>query len=161
MEERSRHEVKRQGEVREDFRRARDERNEHAAKIASLTAIVDTQKIALAEAEEFKKNAGAHRAALEEKIQDLNGAVKFQDEAIERMNIVRRAEAKELAENQAAMETSKSRAQIAWDWHEELSKQLKTVQDDLAKAKEAHAKEERDFRHYLRSNDELLLKMHA
>ena len=107
------HEVKRRGQVREDFRRARDERNEHAAKIASLTATVDAQKMALAEAEEFKKSAGAHRIALEEKIRDLMGAVKFQDEATERMNIVRRTEAKELAENRAAMETSKSQAQIA------------------------------------------------
>ena len=35
------------------------------------------------------------------------------------------------------------------------------MQGDLAKAKEAHAKEERDLRHHRRSNDELLLKMHA
>ena len=59
------------------------------------------------------------------------------------------------------METSKSQAQIAWDRHEELSNQLKAVQGDLAKAKEAHAKEERDFCNHRRSNDELLLKMHA
>ena len=71
------HQVKCLGQVREDFRRARDERNEHAAKIASLTATVDAQKMALAEAEEFKKSAGAHRVALEEKIRDLEGAMAF------------------------------------------------------------------------------------
>ena len=59
------------------------------------------------------------------------------------------------------METRKSQAQIAWDRHEELSNQLKAVQGDLARAKEAHAKEERDFRLHRRSNDELLLKMHT
>ena len=88
----------------------------------------------------FKKNAGAHRVALEEKIQDLKGAVKFRDEATERMDIVRRAEAKELAENWAAMESSKPQAQIAWDRHEEMSNQLKVVQGELAEAKEALAK---------------------
>ena len=85
------------------------------------------------------------------------GAVKFRDEATERMNIVRRTEAKELAENRATMQTSKSQAQIAWDRHEELSNQLKAVQGDLAKAKEAHTKEERDFRLHRRSNNELFL----
>ena len=48
--------------------------------------------------------------------------MKFWDEVAERMNIMRWAEAKELAESRAAMETSKSQAQIAWDRHEELSK---------------------------------------
>ena len=94
-------------------------------------------------------------------IRNLEGAVKFRDEVAERMNIVRRAEAKELAESRAAMETSKSQAQIAWDRHEELSRQLKAVQGDLAKAKEAHAKEESDFRNHRRGNDELLLQLHA
>ena len=72
------YEVRRRGQVQEDFQRARDGRNEHAAKIAYLTATINAQKIALAEAEEFKKCAGAHRVALEEKIRDLKGAVKFQ-----------------------------------------------------------------------------------
>ena len=35
------------------------------------------------------------------------------------------------------------------------------MQGDLVKAKEAHAKEEREFCLHRRSNDELLLKMHA
>ena len=87
--------------------------------------------------------------------------MKFRDEAAKRMNTVRRAEAKELTENQAAMETSKSQAQIAWDRHEELSKQLKVVHGDLAKAKQVHANEESDFRNLQRGNDELLLQMHA
>ena len=52
------------------------------------------------------------------------------------MNIVRRAEAKELSENRAAMESSKSQAQIAWNRHEELSNQLKAVLGNLAKVKE-------------------------
>ena len=77
------------------------------AKIAYLTPTVAAQRRALAEAEEFKKSTGALHAALEKKVRDLEGAVKFQDEVTERMKIMRRAEAKELAENQAAMESSK------------------------------------------------------
>ena len=102
-------------------------------------ANIDAQKAALAEAKESKRNAGARRLSLEEKIRNLESAVKFRDEAAQRMTTMRRAEAKELAESLAAAETSKSQAQIAWDLHEKLSEQLKEVQSDLARAKEAHA----------------------
>ena len=78
-----------------------------------MIATIDAQKTTLAEAEEFKKSAGSHHVVLEEKIRNLEGAVKFRDEAVESMKTVWRAEAKELAENREAMETSKSQAQIA------------------------------------------------
>ena len=57
----------------------------------------------------------------------------------------------------ATAEISKSQAQIAWDRHEKLSVQLKEVQGDLAKTKEAHATKESNFRNHRRSNDEILL----
>ena len=87
--------------------------------------------------------------------------MKFRDEAAERMTIVRRTEAKELAESLAAAATRKSQAQITWDRHEELSKQLKVVQSDLVKAMGAHTKVESDFRNHRRGNDEILFQMHA
>ena len=87
--------------------------------------------------------------------------MKFRDEAAKRTTIVRREEGKKLAENLATAETSRSQAQIAWDHHEKLSDQLKEVQGDLAKAKEAHAKEANDFRRHRRGNDEVLLQMHS
>ena len=55
---------------------------------------VEAQKKALAAAEEFKKGTDARRIALEGKIQELEGAVAFRDEAAELMNDVRRTEAK-------------------------------------------------------------------
>ena len=39
--------------------------------------------------------------------------------------------------------------------------QLREVQSDLAKAKEAHASEESKFRNHRRCNDEILLQMHS
>ena len=108
-------------------------------RIAALVATIDAQKAALAEAEESKKNAGAHRLKLEKKIRTLEDAVKFRDKAAKRMIIVRRDEAKKLTESLATAETSKSQAQIAWEQHEKMSDQLKEVQEDLAKVKEAHA----------------------
>ena len=90
-------------------------------RIAALVATIDAQKAALAEAEESKKNVGTRRLSLEEKIRNLENAVKFRDEAAKRMAIVRRDEAKKLAESMATAETSKSQAQIAWDRHEKLS----------------------------------------
>ena len=87
--------------------------------------------------------------------------MKFRDEAAECMTIVCGAETKELAESLAAAETSMSQAPIAWDRHEKLSEQLKAVQSDLAKAKEAHAREESNFRNHRRGNDEILLQMHS
>ena len=83
--------------------------------------------------------------------------MKFRDEAAERMAIVHRDVTKKLAESLATAETSKSQAQIAWDRHEKLFVQVKEVQSDLAKAKEAHNQEERKFRNHLWSNDEILL----
>ena len=96
-------------------------------RIAALVATVDTKKAALAEAEESKKSAGACRLRLEEMIRTLEDAVKFRDEAAERMAIVRRDEAKKLAESLATAETSKSQAQIAWDRHEKLSDRKSVV----------------------------------
>ena len=62
------HEEKRREQARDDLRRVRRERDGHATRIAALVTTIDTQKKALAEAEEFKKSAGARRLALEEKI---------------------------------------------------------------------------------------------
>ena len=124
-------------------------------------ATIDAQKVAIAEDEGFKRSVGANRLALEEKILNLERAVKFWDEAAERMTIVRRAETKELAESLVAVETSKSQAQIGWDRHEKLSEQLKAVQSDLVKAKEAHAREESNFRNHRWGNGEILLRMHS
>ena len=126
-----------------------------------MAPTVSPQKMALGTAEEFKKCTTAHGIALERRVQDLESTVKFRDEAAQRMETVRQTEAQEMAANRAAMETSKSQAQIAWDQHEGLAKQLKEVLDELARAKEAYAKEERDFCHYRRSNNELLLTMHS
>ena len=95
------YEKKRQEQAREDVRRIRSERDGHASRIAALAAIVDGQKMALAEAEESKKKAGAHRLELEKKIRTLEDAVRFRDEAAERTDIVRRDEAKKLAESLA------------------------------------------------------------
>ena len=64
---------------------------------------------------------GAHRVELEKKINILEEAVKFRDEAAKRMAIVRQGETKKLAESLATAETSKLQAQIAWDRHEKLS----------------------------------------
>ena len=105
-----------------------------------MATTISTQKKALATAEEFKKCTTAHRIALERRVQDLESTVKFRDEAAQRMETVRQTEAQEIAANRAAMETSKSQAQIAWDQHEGLAKQLKEVLDELARAKEAYAK---------------------
>ena len=101
------HEEKQQGQSRDYCRRVRGERDKHAVRIASLVATIDAQKAALAGAKEFKKSTGAHRLALEDKIRNLEGAVKFRDEASERMTIVRWTKSKELAESRAAAETSK------------------------------------------------------
>ena len=106
-------------------------------------------------------SAGARRLVLEETIRNLEGAVKFWEEATERMAIVRWDEAKKLAESLATAETSKSQAQIAWDRHEKQSEQLKEVQGELAKAKEALATEASNFRQHRWGNDEILLQMHS
>ena len=98
---------------------------------------------------------------MEKKIKTLEDAVKFRDEAAKRMAIVRQGETKKLAESLVTAKTSKSQAQIAWEQHGKLSDQLTRVQADLAKAKEAHAKEVDDFRRYRRGNDEILLQMHS
>ena len=124
-------------------------------------ATIDTQKKALAAAEDFKKKAGAHRLELEKKIKTSEDAVKFRDETAQRMTIMRQGEAKKLAESLATVETSKSQAQIAWDRHEKTSNQLKEAQEDLAKAKEAQAKEADDFRRHRQENDKILLQMHS
>ena len=81
------HERECRGQARRDFQRARDERDELAAQIARMNAAIDAQKMALAVAEEFKKEA-----------------VAFRDEAAEHMNFVRQTKAKELADGRAAME---------------------------------------------------------
>ena len=110
---------------------------------------------------EFKKDADARRMALEGKVQELEEAVAFRDEAAEHMNVVRRNEAKGLADGRAAMEACKSQAQIAWDQHEKVSDQLKVAQDELAKTKTTLDEEERRFRLHRRDNGELLLYMHT
>ena len=102
------HEKKCREQAQEDIRRIRGERDGQASRIAALVATVDAQKVALAEAEESKKIAGAHRLELEERIRNLEDAVKFRDEAAESMAIVRRDESKKLAESLATVETSKS-----------------------------------------------------
>ena len=77
-------------------------------RIAALVATIDTQKAALDEAEEFKKSSGARRLELEGRIRNLEDAVKFRDEAAERMAIVHPDEAKKLAKSLATTQTSKS-----------------------------------------------------
>ena len=62
------HDEKRRKQARDDLRQVRGERDKHAARIASLVATIDAQKATQTEAEGFKKNAGAHRLTLEEKI---------------------------------------------------------------------------------------------
>ena len=71
------HEKKHRGQARDDLRRVRGERDDHATRMATLVATIDTQKAALVEAEGFKRSTGARRLALEEKIRKLESAVKF------------------------------------------------------------------------------------
>ena len=94
-----------------------------------MTAAIDAQEKALAVAEEFKKNADARRIALEGMIKKLEEGVVLRDEAAGRMSIIRRTEAKELADGRAAMEVCKSQVQIAWDQHKKVSAQLKVAQE--------------------------------
>ena len=83
------HEKKCREQTREDIRRIRSKRDGQASRIVAPLATIDTQKTALATAEESKKNLGAHRLELEKKIRTLEDAVKFRDEAAKRMTIVR------------------------------------------------------------------------
>ena len=100
-------------------------------RIAALLTTIDTQKAALTAAEESKKNLGTHRLELEKKVRTLKDAVKFRDDAAKRMTIMRQDEAKKLAESLATAETSKSQAQIAFDYHETLiEKQLPRFHPD-------------------------------
>ena len=92
----------------QDFLRARGKTDDLAARMAATTADIETQMKTLASAEETGKRADAHRAALEKKIKELGEAITFRTEAAERMSIIRRTEAKELADGQAAMEVCKS-----------------------------------------------------
>ena len=111
-------ERERRAQGRQYFLRARGERDELTAQIVTMTADIEAQKKALASAEEARKRADAHRTTLEKKIKELGEAIAFRDEAAERMSVVRRAEAKELADGRAALEVCKSQAQITWDQNE-------------------------------------------
>ena len=71
------YEEKRRKQARDDLRRVRGERDDHAARIVTLVATNDVQKAAIAEAEEFKRSAGARRLMLEEKIRNLERMVKL------------------------------------------------------------------------------------
>ena len=55
------------------------------------------------------------------------------------MSVVRRAEAKELADGRAALEECKLQEQIAWDQNENSTVQLKVAQKELGETKAALA----------------------
>ena len=101
----------------------------------------------------------AGRLAMERKIRELGDKVDFWVDKDKRMAAIRRKEAKELEDGQKAMEASKSQAQIAWDQHEQVSKQLKAVQAELAGAKDALEKEQQRFAHHRRADSNFLLEM--
>ena len=94
-------ERERQELARRDFLRARGERDGLEAQIETMSADFEAQKKALATFEENRKSADARRISLEEKVKELREAIGFRDEAAERMNVVRRTEAKELADGRA------------------------------------------------------------
>ena len=107
------------------------------------------------------KRADAHRATPEKKIKELGEAIAFRTEAAERMSIIRRTKAKELADGRSAMEVCKSQAQIACDQYEKMTAQLKAAQNELAETKAALEKEKSQFTHHRRGNNDLMLSMYT
>ena len=96
---------------------------------------------------------------MERRIRELGEANDFWKDKDARMTVLRKKEAKELADGRTAMEASKSQAQIAWHQHEQVSNQLKGVQVELAEAKGALEKEQRRFTLHRRDDNNILLQM--
>ena len=96
---------------------------------------------------------------MERKIRELGDAIDFWKDKDARLTVLRKKETKELADGRAAMEASKSQAQIAWHQHEQVSNQLTGVRAELAEAKDALEKEQRRFAHHRRDDHNVLLQM--
>ena len=128
-------EVRTRGDqAKADFYRARDEKVQlegtvvsQREEIASLKAEIVAQREVLMTKERSLRTTAA-------RCKELEGMVKFRDEADARWEILRTKEFEELEKDKETIEDSRSQARIAWDHHEKVSSELVAVQDELEKS---------------------------
>ena len=95
--------------------------------IASLKAENITKRETLMTKERSWRNAAAS-------CKELDGMIKFKDEADALRDILWKKELEELKVGKETIEASRSQAQIAWDQHEKVSSELAAVRGELEKA---------------------------
>lgn len=81
----------------------------------------------------------------EARCKELEGMVKFRDEADARRESLRKQEFEELEKDKETIEDNRSQAQIAWDQHDKVSNELAAVRGELEKAQSALQEESRKF----------------
>ena len=124
-------------QAKDDFYRAREEKDQLERAVASLRAEVTSQKAEIVTLREAVVAKMRSLKTATDRCKELEGMVAFRDGVDARRAVVCQQELEELEKNRETAEASRSQAQIAWDQHEQVSKELAAVRGELEKVQAA------------------------